>query len=159
MQTLYNSLIYQHLLYANFILDGCATGVIDKTKVQQNNAGRAVLEAEYRTSSVKLYQDSGIEPIDVSMKKTIVKIVYKGLSGIGAPIYNRMFSFVENACELRSSDKLIANIPKMNTKFGEHNVAYRGPVYWNWLPYCIKSSASFEEFKAAIKSYTGFHYI
>ena len=157
--TLYNSLIYPHLLYVSFILDACYKGVIDKIKVQQNNAVRAVLKAEYRTSCLKLYQDSGIDPIDVSMKKTLVKIVYMGLNNIGAAIYNNMFNFKDHRRELRSSDKLIATIPNMNMTFVEHNVAYRGPMYWNWLPYNIESSPTFDQCKAAVKSYNGFHYI
>ena len=43
------------MLYANFILDGGSKGVIDRIKVQQNNAVRAVLNAEYKTPCVKLY--------------------------------------------------------------------------------------------------------
>ena len=157
--TLYNSLIYPHLLYANFILDGCSKGTIDKIKVQQNNAMRAVLKAECRTSCIKLYQDSGVDPIDVSMKKTIVKIMYKGLNDIGAPVFNNMFNYEQHSRELRSSDKLLADVPRTNTKFGEHNVAYRGPIYWNLLPLAIKSLLTFEQFKTAIKSYAGFHYL
>ncbi len=66
---LYNSLIYPHLLYANFILDRCSKGIIDKLRVEQNNAVCAVLKAEYSTSRVKLYQDAGVDPINVAMKK------------------------------------------------------------------------------------------
>ena len=47
----------------------------------------------------------------------------------------------------------------MTTKFGEHNVMYRGPIYWNMLPLMIKSSATFDQFKLALKSYNGFHYM
>ena len=156
---LYSSLIYPHLLYANFILDGCAKCVIDKLKVEQNNAIRAVLKDDCRTPCVKLYRDAEVDPIDVAMKKTVCKIVYKGINDIGAPIYNEMFTYDVPNRDLRSSDKLLAKIPKVNTKFGEHNVAYRGPVYWNQLPLHIKSCSSFEQFKGALKSYNGFHFI
>ena len=71
---------------------------------------RTFLKVEYITSRVKLYQDAGIDPIDVSMKKTIVKIVYKGLNDIGAPVYDSMFNYEVQSRELRSSGKLIAAI-------------------------------------------------
>ena len=125
-------------------MDGCAKGTIDKIKVQQNNAARAVLKADSRTSCVKLYQESDIDPVEVSMKKMIVKIVYKGLNDIGAPVYNDMFNYETYSQELRNSDKLIAEIPRTNTKFGEHNVAFRGPTYWNLLPLSLKSLTSFD---------------
>ena len=51
---LYNSLIYPHLIYANFILDGCSETTLDKIRVQQNNALHAVLKPDYRSPSVKL---------------------------------------------------------------------------------------------------------
>ena len=74
------------------------------------------------------------------MKKTLVKIVYKGLNNTGAPIYN-MFNFKVSSHTLKSADKLLATIFKVNTKFGEHNMLYRGPVYWNQLPQNIKQVA------------------
>ncbi len=79
------------MLYANFILDGSTQTTINKLKVQQNNAIRAVLSAEYRTPSAKLYADSNIGPIDVNIKKTVIKIVYKSLNNVGAPVYNQMY--------------------------------------------------------------------
>ncbi len=154
--TLYNSLIFPHMLYANFILDGSSKVLIDKLIVHQNNALRAVLFTDCRTPRVKLYADTGVDPLDVSMKKTLVKIVYKGLHDIGAPVYNGMFNFTNSSRDLRSNDLLLAAVPKVNTKFGEHNMAYRGPVYWNSLPFHIKSCPSFECFKTAIKKYDGF---
>ena len=154
---LYNSLIFPHLLYANFILDGCSKGNIEKLKVEQNNAVRAVLQADYRTPCVKLYQDAKVDPIDVCMKKTVCKLVYKGVNNIGAPVYNNMFQYETPTHNLRSNDKLLAEIPRTNTKFGEHNVAYRGPVYWNHLPLNIKSCTSFEQLKVALRDYAGFH--
>ena len=90
------------------------------------------------------------------MKKTVVKLVYKGLNDIGAPVYNNLFNYAVYLRELRNSDKLLAEIPRTNTKFGEHNVAFRGPTHWNTLPFTLKSKPSFDQFKEAMKSYTGF---
>ena len=133
-----------------------AKSTLDKIRVQQNNAIRAVLCAEFRTPCVKLYHDAKLEPVSVCMKKTLCKIVYKGLNNIGAPIYNAMFNYDVSTRNLRSSDKLLAIVPKVNTKFGEHNMLFRGPIYWNQLPLHIKASSSFEQFKVAIKAYDGF---
>ncbi len=157
--TLYNSLIHPHLLYGNFILDGCNKYTLDKLKVQQNNAVRAVLKADSRTPCVKLYHDTGIDPVEVSMKKTIVKMVYQGLNNIGAPVYNTLFNFESYQRELRNSNKLLAEVPRTNTKFGEHNLAFRGSKDWNTLPLPLKSTPTYDQFKSAIKKYDGFHYL
>ena len=116
----------------------------------------AVLYADYKTTRVKLYNDAKVDAIDVSMKKTVVKIVYKGLNNIGAPVYNNMFNYNISSCDLRSSDALLAIVLNIRTKFGEYNLAYRGPVYRNSLPLHIKACPTFELFKAALKNY-GFH--
>ena len=92
-------------------------------------------------------------------KKTVCNIVYKGLNDIGAPVYNEMFVYDVPSRNLRSTDKLLAKIPYTNTKFGEHNIAYRGPVYWNLLPLNVKSCVSFDQFKSSLKSYTDFRYM
>ena len=123
--------------------------------MEQNNAIRAV----HRTPLVKLYRDAGVDPIDVAMKKTVCKIVYKGINEIGATVYNEMFSYDTPCRNLRSTNKLLAKVPYVNTKFGEHNVAYHGPVYWNQFPLDIKSCTSFDQFKLSLESFIGFHYM
>ena len=153
---LYNSLIYPHMLYANFILEGCTKQLLDKFKVQHSNALWAVLKADYRTLSAKLYNDAHVDPVNVTMKQTIVKIVYKGLNDIRAPIYSTMFNYAEYSRDLYSSDKLLASVPKCRTKFGERNAKFWGPSYWNQLPIWIKNCSSYEQFKEAIKKYDGF---
>ena len=90
------------------------------------------------------------------MMKSTCKIVYKGLHNSGAPIYNDMFNFAEYARNLRSSDQMLASVPKTNTKFAENNLRYRGPVNWNSLPLCLKKIPSFEQFKKAMREYDGF---
>ena len=144
------------MLYANFILDGSSKTLIDKLIVQQNNALRAVMYTDCSTPRAILYAVTGIDPIDMNMKKTLVKIVYKGLHKIGAPVYNNMYNFSCATRDLRSNDLLLANVPRVNTKFGENNMAFRGSVYYNSLPYHIKSAPSYESFKLAIKKYDGF---
>ncbi len=144
------------MLYANFILEGSSKTLINKLIVQQNNALRAVLDTDCYTPRAKLYTEAGVDPVDVIMKKTLVKLVYKGLHNIGAPIYNSMFNYSTATRDLRSNDLLLAIVPKVNTKFGENNMSYRGPIYYNSLPYHIKSCSSFECFKCAIKKYDGY---
>ena len=93
--------------------------------------------------------------MNVMMKKSTCKLVYKGLHDMGARIYCDMFNYVEHERNLRSSDQLLAIVPKTNTKFAENNLRYRGPVYWNSLPLHLKQSTSFEQFKKGVKNYGG----
>ena len=90
------------------------------------------------------------------MRKTACKIVYRGIHDMGPPIYNKLFSLAIPGRDLRSSDIPNASVPICRTKFGEHNVAYRGPVYWNQLPINIRMSESLEQFKGVVNKYDGF---
>ena len=153
---LYVSLIHPHLVYANFILEGTTKSILDRSRVHQNNALRAVLKADFMCPSSTLTTQTKVEPVHVMMIKWTCKLVYKGLHNIGAPIYNEMFNYTENVRSLRSTDQLLACIPKTNTRFAENNVRYRGPIHWNSLPLCLKQSPSFEQFKKGVKEYCGF---
>ncbi len=129
--TLYQSLIYPHLLYANFALDGATTGLKNRLQVQQNNALRAVLKKDYMHSSSQSFAEAEKDRVTVTMKKSLCNIVYQGINNIGAPVYNDMFNYAVKLRDLRSSDQLLAEVPKCRTKIVENNMAYRGAIYWN----------------------------
>ena len=154
--SLYQSLIYPHLLYANFALDGATASLKNWLQVQQNNALRAVLKRDYMHSSAQLYVDAAKDKVTVTMKKSLCNIVYQGINNIGASVYNEMFNYAPSSRDLRSSDQLLAEVPKCRTKFGENNMAYRGAVYWNQLPLHIKQAATLDTFKRKMKVYPGF---
>ncbi len=128
---LYNSLIFPHFLYCNFILDGMNKANKHKLQVQQNNAFGAVLKADFDTLTVKLYADAGVDNVEVCMKKTVCKIVYRGIYDLGPPFYNTLFNLATSPRDLRSSNMLNAVILIGRSKFGEYNVAFQGPTYWN----------------------------
>ena len=90
------------------------------------------------------------------MMKTTCKIVYRGINKLGPPIYDKLFSLAVPNRDLRSSDMPNAAIPSCRTKFGEHNVAFRGPTYWNYLPCDIRFSKTLNQFKNAVNRYKGF---
>ncbi len=114
------------------------------------------MKADYDVPTVKLYTDAAVDTIDVCMKKTACKIVYRGIHEMGPPIYNKLFSLAVPGRDLRSSEIPNAAIPNCRTKFGEYNVAYRAPVYWNQLPITICKSGSLEQFKGVVNKYDGF---
>ncbi len=153
---LYNSLIYPHFLYCNFILDGTSKTNKNKLQIQHNNALRAVLRADYDIPTAKLYSDARVDNIETCMKKTTCKIVYKGINNMGPPVYEKFFTLSVPNCELRSSEIPNAVVPTCRTKFGEHNVAFRGPIYWNQLPIVLRLSETLDQFKNAVNKYDGF---
>ncbi len=109
-----------------------------KLQIQQNNAFRAVLCADYDTPTVKLYRDANVDNVDVCMKKTTCKIVYWGINNLGPPIYNKLSNISIPNRELCSSGVPSAHVPRCRSMFGYYNVAYHGPVYYNSVPVSIR---------------------
>ena len=86
------SMIYPHLLYGNFALDGVTQNIKNQLQVQRNNAIKAVLKHNYLYPSAQLYMEEEVEKVSVTMKKSLCNIVYQGVHNIGAPMYNEMFN-------------------------------------------------------------------
>jgi len=53
---------------------------------------------------------------------------------------------------LRDSDCSLA-IPQPRTNFCKRSLSYSGAVLWNSLPFDIRQSHSFDEFKSKLKNY------
>ena len=153
---LYISLIYAHFLCCNFILDGMSQENKDKLTVQQNGALNAVLVADYSIPTSKLYVDADVDTVEVCMKKTTCKIVYRGKSSVGPPVYNRILHIAIPNHDLRSSDVLNAYTPICRTKFGEFNATYRASVYWNQIAVDIQCAKTLDQYKKAINKNDGF---
>ena len=127
-----------------------------KLQVQQNSALRAVCNVDYGYPTAKLFSDMGVITVSVCMMKSSCKIVYRGLSNMVPPAINDMFEYYNPPRDLRSSNTMLATVPKCNTQIGTKNLRVRGPTYWNLLPCSIKASNLMNVLKQNIKSYQGF---
>ena len=154
--TLYKSLIAPHFLYCSFILDGITESLKNKLQCHQNAALRAVLNVDKSFSTARMLTDLRIDSVRTEMKKSCCKMVYKGFYDIGPPALNYLFELYTPERMLRSSDELLVKVPKCNTAFGRHNIAYRGGMYWNTLPVVVKMNDRADKFKNALKQYPGF---
>ena len=153
---LYISLIHPHILYCNFIIDGACVTEKKKLQVQQNSALRAVCKVDYSYPTIKLLTDVGIDSVQTCMAKTSCKIAFRGLINQGPPALNNMFKLYEPKRMLRSSSAHQIEISRCYTQFGTKNVAIRGAKYLNMLPIDLRLCNSIENFKAKLKTYTGF---
>ena len=155
-KTLYQSLIYPHFVYCNFVIDSVSESLKNKLQCQQNAALRAVLNVDMAYPVQKLLTEVGVDSIRIDMMKASCKFVYKGFYNVGPPCLNAVFELYIPERDLRSGDELQIKLIKCNTMFGQKNLAYRGPLYWNALPTSLKASVSPDAFKKVLKSYNGF---
>ena len=56
--------------------------------------------------------------------------------------------------DLRSSSKMILNVPKTMTKaYGNRSFSFAGPKCWNIIPEKLRKSLSLKDFKKGLKTY------
>ena len=152
---LYQSLIYTHFTYCNFIIDAASENLKSKLQCYHNSALRAILNVDVSYSTERLLIDVGVDSIRVDMRKSACKFVYKGFYDRGPDCLNAMFTLYVPCRELRSGDELCIAPNKCRTSFGQRNLATRGCTYWNSLPTDIKAKTSADSFKKALKKYDG----
>ncbi len=71
---------------------------------------------------------------------------------------NQLFNIYVPTRPLRSENIMSIIIPKLNTRLGECDVAFRGCGYWNSLSYELKISTTINQLKQKLKPY-GLEYI
>ena len=74
-------------------------------------------------------------------------LVFKCLNGMGPEYLTSMFKFAD----FNHSIYLVE--PRVLSNYGERSFQKVGPKIWNNLPLEIKSCASVESFKSALKTY------
>ena len=116
---LYQSLIYPHFTYCNFIIDAASENLKSKLQCYQNAALRAVLNVDMSYSSEQLLIDVGVDLVRSDMKKSACKFVYKGFYDLGPECLNAMFTLYVPTRELRSGDELCIAPNKCRTSFGQ----------------------------------------
>ena len=153
---LYQSLINPHFVYCNFLIESVSESLKNKLQCQQNAALRAVLNVDMSYPTHKLLSEVGVDSVRVDIIKASCKFVYKGFYKLGPETLNNLFELYVPERDLRSGDDVLVKLIKCNTLFGQKNLAYRGPYYWNSLPVHIKASTPPEAFEKALKSHSGF---
>ena len=79
--------------------------------------------------------------------------MYKAINHL-APVYLcNMFRMYKPPRELRSSDRLILEIPRTKTVYGDRAFSVLGPRLYNELPQCIIESTTLSIFKKELRKY------
>jgi len=109
---------------------------------------------ELRNMNIYLmhYENLHWLPIECRIKFKILLMVYKSLNGL-APDYLFALIYVRRPTRsLRSPDKLLLNVPKINTvTYGQRAFSYVAATLWNSIPDYIKNSVTVEIFKTSLK--------
>ena len=93
-------------------------------------------------------------PSSVELNFKILLMVYKSFNGLALDYLSALIDVCRPTRSLRSSDKLLLNVPKINTvTYGQRAFSYVAATLWYSIPDSIRNSVTVEIFKTRLKSF------
>ena len=148
---LYQTLIIPIFTYCDFIYDSTSQCNKNQIQVSQYAAFRAIKRCPFDFPTERLHTELEIDTLAISRQKSTLKMVFRGLVNSGPPELNSLFEAYVPSRSLRSESQLLILSPKTNLQFKEWDIAIRGCIYWNQVPFETKQCTSIEQFKTKLK--------
>ena len=138
----------------NGLLAGVPKYLIKRLQLIQNHAARLITKTPKYEHISGVLRDLHWLPVAARIDYKVLLLTYKALNCL-APVYiTDMLRLKENSRPLRSSDKMLLDVPKTRLKtVGDRAFSAYAPKVWNMLPLHIKSSQSVDTFKADLKTH------
>ena len=147
MKLIVNSIIACKLDYCNALYSGINENLIDQLQMIQNAAAKAIVGLYKHDHLGNTLKDLHWLPVHYRIHFKLLLLVFKCLNGMGPEYLTSMFKFAD----FNHSIYLVE--PRVLSNYGERSFQKVGPKIWNNLPLEIKSCASVESFKSALKTY------
>jgi len=152
--TLVHAFVTCRLDNLNGLLTGIPKYLIKRLQLIQNHAARILTRTRKHDHITEVLKNLHWLPVAARIDYKVLLLTYKALNDC-APIYiQEMLKLRENQRSLRSSDKLLLDMPKTRLKtVGDKSFSVYAPKVWNKLPFDIKSSHSVDSFKVKLKTH------
>ena len=150
--TLYNSLIYPHLIYCIEIW-GNAAGVYQTSLFNiQKKIVRVIKSASYRSDPKPIFIELKIMPLDLIYKYNTVVTMYKFVKGELPKLFKNMFKFNHEVVQryIRHNDRLF--VPQCKTTLYQNTIKFQGVIIWNTLTEQTDHKCCIYTFKKRLKN-------
>ena len=152
--TSYQALVLSRLDYSNSLLYGATRSDLDKLQRTMNSAARLITGIKKCEHISDALRNLHWLPIECRIKFKILLTVYKSLNGLAPDYLSALIDVRRPTRSLRSSDKLLLNVPKINTvTYGQRAFSYVAATLWNSIPDNIRNSVTVEIFKTRLKTF------
>jgi hypothetical protein len=150
---LFNAFVKSNFVYANIVWHFCSKRCVYKIEKLQKRAIRIVFN-EYDSTYTQLREKMKCQTLYLSRIHAIVMEVFKCVTKRNTQFMNEMFTLADHGHDTRSGRMAIQ--PMVNTVYhGLNSFSYEGAKLWNSLPSDIKKCDNLQEFKMAVKNWTG----
>ena len=154
LKKLVHALVLSRLDYSNSLLYGATRSDLDKLQRTMNSAARLITGIKKYEHISDALRNLHWLPIECRIKFKILLTVYKSLNGLAPDYLSALIDVRRPTRSLRSSDKLLLNVPKINTvTYGQRAFSYVAATLWNSIPDNIRNSVTVEIFKTRLKTF------
>ena len=155
LKKLVHALVLSRLIdYSNSLLYGATRSDLDKLQRTMNSAARLITGIKKYEHISDALRNLHWLPIECRIKFKILLTVYKSLNGLAPDYLSALIDVRRPTRSLRSSDKLLLNVPKINTvTYGQRAFSYVATTLWNSIPDNIRKSVTVEIFKTRLKTF------
>ncbi len=138
----------------NSLLSGSPATLLDKLQKIQNAAAKLVLRGRIEKHATPLLKELHWLPIKQRHIFKTLLLVYKCMNDKGPKYLKQLLPPKPDPRPLRSSSEEFLDIPRSNlVTYGDRAFSVVGPRKWNVLPLVIRSCATVDSFKRALKSH------
>ena len=150
-KNLYYSLVYSHIQYGIELYGACKKQLSNKIQILQNKLLKVLFNLPYREDTNKLHYTLKVLKVDDIRKANILKFVYEAINKISIKVFHNHYIFHRDIHNRNSRQSYRLYLNRVNTKYGENTIQYKGTKLWNDLKLNTQKCSSIHIFKKAIK--------
>ena len=149
--TIYHSLIFSYLNYANTIWGGSNMTTINCLFLCQKRFARIATNSDYRAHSYPLFKDLKMLTVFDMFKVNQCEFLYNIDSY--KSVFPDLFSKHTDIHNYNTRNKSKYIKPLTKTSYGQKRISFTATTEWNQVPFDIKQSKSAKELKNRLKKY------
>ena len=149
--TLYNSLIYPHLIYCVEVWGKAADIYISSLHKLQKKIVRVIKSASFRSESKPLFKELKILPVPELYRYGVLLFMFRFVKGSLPDIFSDLFKRNSEIVGRRTRQFYNLYIPKCRTTMYKNTIKYQGVQEWNAIQGIIDHFCSYYHFKTTVK--------
>ncbi len=151
----YKSLVLPDFDYADQVYDAMSETNAKQLQIIQNTCLRICTNSLPRTSATVLHAETAMPTLSVRRKIHTCNLVHLGLTNNSSAGLSNMFhtSASTDAITTQATSAAMLEVPKTKLRVTEGNVRTRGAIYFNQLPYDIRTTVKHDTFKSSNKAF------